>query len=289
VLAVPVDDIEGSLASDDGRLFVAHDRNFGTSTMIELTGTTVRTHSIHRTARISLPTIPGPDGRLLYGRHGIIDTGGNLVSRPGNDREVWTTYLPCANPRYFLGIAAPIWVPNNSAGRQRIAHGVSLIVLAAGSQSPLFTVIPLDEMDELFPIPGHLQDMGLVLRQCVQWIPSAELLVTLPREKDRLFLRRLSASRATAEVGGGPLHVASPRSLLVPAGKPLSHRIEVQSGRGKLRFTLNRGPAGLTLSPDGLVEWAVPVRGGAFDETAVLTIEDGSGNSLFHRLDIHVR
>jgi S1-C subfamily serine protease len=281
------DDVDGALASDDGRLFVMRDRNYVHTRTIELTGTTVKTRWFGRFPN-SLPTVPAPDGRLLYAQAGVIDTEGNQVLAPWYNRDFSITYLPCADTRYYLGITAPHWVAQNPGVQGPAAYPLSLTLFAAGSQSPLLTVDRLVEMDTLFPIPGDSEGLGVALRRCVHWVPSAELLVTIPKENDRLVLRRLSDSRAAAKRSSGYIHVTSPRSLLVPTGKKLSHRIEVQSGQGKLRFTLNRGPEGLTLSPDGLVEWAVPARGSAFTETAVITIEDESGNSLFHRLDINV-
>ncbi len=63
----------------------------------------------------------------------------------------------------------------------------------------------------------------------------------------------------------------------------------MKSAKGGVKFSLTRGPEGLTLTPDGLVEWNVPDRGGAFDEDVVITVEDAAGHPLFHRLTIRAR
>jgi hypothetical protein len=45
----------------------------------------------------------------------------------------------------------------------------------------------------------------------------------------------------------------------------------------------------LTVSPAGVVEWTVPASGVKEDQEAVITVEDASGQSLFHTLKLRGR
>jgi hypothetical protein len=235
------------------------------------------------------PLVPGPDGQRLYqALAGVTDAEGNRVVEPRHTRTTRYQYLPSPDPAYFLGIGglmmryAGSHVPQN-------CPPLNLTLYATGSLTPLASIDRLPEMDDLNPIEGDWQRRKPPLEYRFRWIPSAELLITVPSTDDRLVLRRLRLSDAIVKSGPETLYVTSASSLLVSAGKKLSHRIEVKSAKGRVKLTLARGPEGLKVTPDGLVEWDVPNRGGDFEETAVITVEDASGQSLFHGLKIHVR
>jgi hypothetical protein len=249
----------------------------------------VRTHSFFGIGPgKESPRLASPDGRLLYSEWSALDWEGNRLFRLAEVRQNTIIYLPTSDPGYFLGIAGWSYmtgVPNEPPG-----FPLSLTVFAAGSQIPLVTVDGLDEMVQRNPpFNSNWEQAERAFERRFHWVPSAELLVTVPWSNDRLFLRRLGMPGALAAVGGDFLYVTSANLLRVPSGKKLSHAVEVRSRKGGVKFTLADGPAGLTLKPDGLIEWNVPNRRSDFEETAVITIKDASGQSLFHRLKIQVR
>jgi hypothetical protein len=62
----------------------------------------------------------------------------------------------------------------------------------------------------------------------------------------------------------------------------------VRSKRGGVRFKLDSGPDGMTLSPKGQLTWAVPAT--ANNEAAVIiNIKDNSGQEIFQTFNIALR
>jgi hypothetical protein len=188
-------------------------------------------------------------------------------------------------PEYFIGIGgldlnAPYPYGPKDCPPQ------SLTLYATGSLTPLANIERLPEMHSLNQLGGLWQEKRPAFEYRFRWISAAELLITVPSTDDRLVLRRLRLSAAITKSGSDTLYVTSPGSLIVRSGTKLSHRIMVKSSKGGVKFTLTRGPNGLTMAPDGLVEWDVPDRGTAFEEDVVITVEDASGHPLFHKLTI---
>lgn len=278
-------------AANDGSVFIVRDRmSPDHCRTLELADGMVRTRFF---TNPSGSRLAGPDGRLLFSSFRVHDSEGKLVFKLPDAPYNSIIYLPSADAGYFLGIAGLSWMPSWMAvqtSKQPIHSPLRMTVFAAGSLIPLVTVECLDEMDQLNPINDEKWErMDPPFEQHFDWIPLAELLVTIPASNDRLCLRRFSMPRVLAKLGGDFLYVTSADVLRVPAGKKLNHRIEVRARRGGVKLTLTKAPDGLTLKPDSLIEWNVPDRGVEFEETAVITIEDASGQSLFHRLKIHVR
>jgi hypothetical protein len=60
----------------------------------------------------------------------------------------------------------------------------------------------------------------------------------------------------------------------------------VKSRKRGVEYTLIRGPDGLTVSPAGLLQWTVPAGRVKDEQEALITVEDASGQSLFHTLKL---
>jgi S1-C subfamily serine protease len=277
-------------ASDDGSLFLIGDRYWGRNgKLLYLSRGSVKTRNYgDRT-----PFLLAPDGHRFYLtrpqqlRSAVTDLAGDSRSEISFIKSNDLLFLPSSASEYFVGIGklvhrvAPTQVPQDQPP-------LTLTLYASGSLTPLVNIEGLPEMHTLNPIEGGWQERKPAFEYRFRWVPSAELLITVPITDDRLVLRRIRLSNALASSGPEPLHVTSDRSLLVTAGKKLSHRIEVKSAKGGVKLTLTRGPEGLTVTPDGLVEWNVPDRGEDFEETVVFTIEDKSEHPLFHKLTVRV-
>jgi S1-C subfamily serine protease len=276
----------GIRSSDDGSIFLIVDRIQGLEAKsLKIAGVAVRTRGFASNPA-TLPLVPGPDGQLLYhALGGVTDVQGNRVVEPRRSRTTSHQYLPSPDPAYYLGIGG---LDANPIHTSRNAPPLNLTLYATGNPTPLASIDCLPEMNDLNPIGSEWQRKNPPFEYRFRWIPSAELLITVPSTDDRLVLRRLRLSNSIAKSGADTLYVKSAGSLLVSAGKKLSHRIEVKSAKGGVKLSLTRGPEGLTVSPDGLVEWDVPDRGEDFEEFAVFTIEDKSEHPLFHKLTIRV-
>ena len=69
------------------------------------------------------------------------------------------------------------------------------------------------------------QSGGLATDKRFQFVPAAQLLITIPPTNDRLLLRRLEIDKALEKAGADELFVTSPLLLSVKAGDQLDHLI----------------------------------------------------------------
>ena len=71
-------------------------------------------------------------------------------------------------------------------------------------------------------------------------------------------------------------------------GKPYRYPITVKSKKGGVRFTLDSGPEGMTLSKDGVLTWNVPAHFEAGPAGVIVTVEDSAGQNVFHTFNVQV-
>jgi hypothetical protein len=68
-----------------------------------------------------------------------------------------------------------------------------------------------------------------------------------------------------------------------PLGKVSAHyefQLEAASKAGGVKFALQTGPAGLTISSDGKVAWEAPAK--PVEENVIVSLKDVSGQEAFH-------
>jgi S1-C subfamily serine protease len=248
---------------------------------LALYGGTVESFYDHRG---SGSLVPGQDSSTIYtATDGIRDLRAKALPSPSDEAKKWM-FLPSADPAYYFGVSSGM-----DNVRQPAARPAAVVVYPTGSALPLVSIEKLDEMNNL-PADSFRPDSKLLPRdRRFHWVPAANLLITVPASNDKIVVRRFDLEKALERVGGDFLYVASPRAISVSAGEKLVHKIEVRSRKGGIKCTLSHGPPGMTVSPDGLVEWRVPVRSGQPERDAVITIEDGTGQQLFHSLTLGLR
>jgi len=120
------------------------------------------------------------------------------------------------------------------------------------------------------------------------YVPQARLLVTLPATNDVVALRSLDLKKEMGQHGAEYLAVTSVPPGVVAVGSRLNYQIDVLSSDGKLKFKLEEGPEGMTVSDSGEVRWPVAVRPIGGDVKALVTVTDGSGSETFHKFTIRV-
>ncbi len=103
------------------------------------------------------------------------------------------------------------------------------------------------------------------------------------------MLHRLDLTAALEKTGIDYLFVTSLPPASATPGSTLSYAIAVQSRRGGLRYTLDSGPPGMTLSDDGKLQWSVPAGQPAGRQGVIVTITDASGQEILHAFDIVTR
>ena len=62
----------------------------------------------------------------------------------------------------------------------------------------------------------------------------------------------------------------------------------MKSKKGGLRFQLDSGPPGMTVSPEGRVTWNVPRGYEAAEVSVILTVRDAGGQEVLHSFRLQV-
>jgi hypothetical protein len=113
-------------------------------------------------------------------------------------------------------------------------------------------------------------------------------LITIPPTNDRLVLRRLDIDKALDQLGVDAVTVTTPSNLHAKVGRSLQHQIEARSKSGGIRYTLAKGPDGLTLSAAGKLTWTPPKPLSGDTVKAVVIVADSTGREHFHTITIRV-
>jgi S1-C subfamily serine protease len=171
----------------------------------------------------------------------------------------------------------------------RLRGGGAVTIQLAADNSEVLSVTGLDEMAALPGSDWAMVDDRITADKRFLLIPRAGLLVTIPPSNDRIVFRRLDIAESLARLPGEFLFVSSQGDLIAKPGQPLRHQLDVLSKKGGVTVALDRGPKGLSVSPQGLVSWQVPDGRQGAEETAVLLVSDASGRKFVHKLTFHIQ
>jgi hypothetical protein len=214
--------------------------------------------------------LPGPDGSLVFRHGGGIYTGNmNLIA---GDSFKGAVVLPTDDPRFFLAI-------------REHGQGDEVTIYANADRRPVCTVGNVEKTtrSNLYTNWGHFDG-----EPRVRFLPSARVLLTLPESNDRVVLRRLDLREALDASGQDYLFVRSVPPFRASSGDVLVYRVEVDSKAGGVRFTLDSGPDGMTVSAGGVVRWKVPPGYAGKTAWVALTIKDARGKELVHSFEVAV-
>jgi hypothetical protein len=152
--------------------------------------------------------------------------------------------------------------------------------------------LDLDPMPELQPEsrgrnPGFGQDLSVSER--VFLAPQYGKLVTLAPSRDYIVSRAFDVIAALGRAGIDYLFIDSVPPTVVRPGQAYRYPIRVKSKAGGVKFTLSSGPEGMSLSEDGLVTWDVPAGIGVGQHGVIITVENASGQTLFHSFTLRIK
>jgi S1-C subfamily serine protease len=226
--------------------------------------------------------VPAPDGQTLltgYGGRRRID-GSELspTPRPCPSAE---TLIPALDT-YYINVHGFTHTALPSAGP------ISATLHLLSNDAEIVTIREMPEMAGTSRQAGGHPD-GLVVDKRFHFIPAARLFITIPPTNDRLVLRRLDIDQAIARSEKPLLLVTSPGELSVRPRQEIVHQVQARSSKGPVRFELTSGPAGLSVSSEGMLSWRAPIAGGNEVHEAVVTISDASGRQIFHTIRIKVQ
>jgi hypothetical protein len=143
--------------------------------------------------------------------------------------------------------------------------------------------VTLDELPEL------AKDSKLPIWHRVHLIPRAKTLITLGDGADSLVLRKFDLAEALDAEGIDYLFVESSAPATAVRGVKYNYPMAVRSKKGGVKFELQTGPRGMTVSKDGVVSWIIPPGKIADPKvTVIVQISDASGQTIFHTFNITI-
>jgi hypothetical protein len=269
-------------ASADGQTFAGFQRGVSPSGLrvMRINGGNIVTRYQHDSAGSLLPSW---DGSLLLTNNGVYSADLKALS-PEQFRQ--KTCLPAYRPGYFVAVAWPDPGRQQPNGGPR--PGTVLSVYSTSDRSLLVKLPPMTEITSLREgyhggSPGTLE-----WHERVFLIPQFQRLVTLADTRDQLVVRPFDMLETLDKAGIDYLFVDSLPITGVDPGKAYKYPITVQSKKGGIKFSLDSGPQGMTLSKEGVLSWQVPANFEPGPTGVIVTIEDSAGQSIFHTFNIQV-
>lgn len=101
----------------------------------------------------------------------------------------------------------------------------------------------------------------------------------------RICLKRYDIEAEIAKLDSNVLHVMSDPPTEFYPGMKLDYSIRALSNRGGLKYRLEAGPGGMTVSAAGRVEWSAPIDAPQ-RQTAVIAVSDRSTKTIFHNITL---
>jgi hypothetical protein len=230
---------------------------------------------------------PGPDGMTVYTGSGSCLNAEGKMARESDPRpapQAPGPSIPSFDPAFYLRVHGL----RDKRSQNNEPFSISAAIHAAENGSRLFAVDGLDEMKDLDLDETFLKH-GFTIEKRFHLIPAAQLLITIPPANDRLVLRRLDVDSALEQAEYPGLIVGTSTNLNVEAGCELHHQIEARSRGKTLHFDLAKGPAGLTLSPTGALDWKLPTDLPNDVEEVLVNIGDSLGRKRSHAIKIQIR
>ncbi len=221
---------------------------------------------------------PTADGTLMTGSTGIFDQ--HLEQVDANWLEGAAIY-PTVDPRYFMAVR----IAKTKEGKP-IAH---VQVCTTCDRNIVYTYVGLEELAydsaEWDKLPQHQINGG---DERFIYVPWANMLVTLPKGNQQIVLRRFDVMQMLARSGVEYLFVDSIPPYQTFIGQALRYQIEVKSKADGVKYRLETGPQGMTVSPSGLVTWNAPSGFAEPQVQAIIAISNSAGKEILHSFRVRV-
>jgi S1-C subfamily serine protease len=230
--------------------------------------------------------IPSPDGRIIYTQDGLYTAEAIMIGSRDSYAKA-SLRLPATRGDYYLEI--------DQTGRIAVCH--------AGEPRALVTLPGLGGigvMDNKLKLPSrnaaenppkprsiYVETGFYALDKHIYFIPDAHVIVAIPETNDRLILRQFDLQQALKTAGIDYLFVASSPVTTVAPQSFYTYQIQIESKREGVKFSLEKGPAGMQITPAGKLTWTA----GAAEnkEIVIIRITDASGQEIFHTFTINVK
>jgi hypothetical protein len=160
-------------------------------------------------------------------------------------------------------------------------------VYLTGESTPLLDLGNLEELKGLKVEDGTKYDFTLDKR--VHFVPAAKLLVTIPPSNDELVVRPVDVVGTLGKSKTPYLFIASHPPRTAFRRQKYGFELAVQSNRTGFKYTLNSGPAGMAISPEGAVTWQVPADFDEDDPEVIISVTNAAGREAMLSYKLRVR
>ena len=210
---------------------------------------------------------PNADGGLMVRSDSHLLTGD--LKGISADWLIGWVLLPTENPRFFLA-----------------ARDLQISICTTSDRRPIFTITDkaLQGMNgSSMPPRWFLFDRA---EPRIRYLPGANLLAFIPQGDKQIVVRPFDLMSELDKGGQDYLFILSPPKTRVKAGETYSYRPEVKSKAGGLKYKLESGPDGMTVSGSGELRWDAPAAQAGKTAPVILTIRDAAGKELFHSFEV---
>jgi formylglycine-generating enzyme required for sulfatase activity len=181
--------------------------------------------------------------------------------------------VPAAEPGYFLALA-------NIGAYDKVSDRLETgqVGVYNDDRRMLFTLSGLDELKTSSKLPWEKR---------IHYYPRAGLLVTIGADQDRLILRRVKLLDELEKSGADYLVVLS-QPPAAKVGTIFFYKLDIHAKKGGVKVSLESGPGGLRVKPNGQVMWIVPANFEASEADVIVSLRDASGQEVFHTFPVKV-
>jgi len=122
----------------------------------------------------------------------------------------------------------------------------------------------------------------------LRYVPDAHVISFLPESRDEIILHRFDVDAALKETGTDYLFVTSFPTRNVERGDTYQYRVRFKANTKPVKYKVMNAPAGMTVSPEGLIHWDVPANSTSDKERVYLVLESPSGKRFMQTIAIYV-
>ena len=253
----------------------------GSSILMKLRGNTITSRKFGAVGSAFRWAWPTADGSLItMSGGGLYDPHLNVVAAN------WlraSTLFPTVDPRYFLSVKFAKNAEGDDVTQVRVCTTADrrIVQTYVGMQE----MAPRGNTNSRNAIAGALNAGSTHFH----YVPWANVLISMPRDKKQIVLRRFDLMKSLEAAGEDYLFVDSVPPTEATKGRTLTYQIAVKSKRGGVTYKLEFGPAGMKVTDRGLLTWNTPPELTDKAVQAVVAVADASGRDVLHSLQMAVR
>lgn len=211
--------------------------------------------------------LPSADGSVVYTPHGFM----SRQMTPINRDDPRSIPIPSVQPGFYLMAKKQ---PQNKTKKE-------IYLYSKGANTPLAqltSVNPTLSFSERQKAPGpHV----MALSKHFQYLPFENLLIQIPATNQSLILHEINLENLLKQSDQDYLFAVSHPLSAAIRGKHWISQLDVRSKQGGVKYQLEAGPEGMSVSSTGLLSWQVPADFPKSRVSLILSITDTSGQQLF--------